>query len=69
MKHWQFLLAKSLAVAIAMAPSYAHAEVATVASIRELLTVSRSEESIKLGIKEILPALRQMAKDVNRPGF
>jgi hypothetical protein len=64
MKHWQYLLATSLAVAIAMAPSYAHAEVATVASIRELLTVSRSEESIKLGIKEILPALRQMAKDV-----
>jgi len=64
MKHLQFLLATSLAVAIAIAPSYAHAEVATVASIRELLTVSRSEESIKLSIKEILPALRQLAKDV-----
>ena len=64
MKHWQSLLTVSFAATIAIAPAYAHAEVATATSIRELLTVSGDEESIKLSIEVILPALRQMAKDV-----
>ena len=64
MKLWQSLLTVSCAVAIAIAPAFAHAEVATETSIRELFTVSGHEESIKLSIGAILPALKQMAKDM-----
>ncbi len=64
MKHWQSLLAVSFAATIVIAPAFAHAEVATVTSIRELITASGHEESLKLSIGAILPALRQMAKDV-----
>lgn len=64
MKLWQSLLTVSCAAAVAIAPAYAHAEVATETSIRELLTVSGHEESIKLSIGAVLPALKQMVKEV-----
>jgi hypothetical protein len=64
MKLWQALLTVSCAVATAIAPAFAHAEVASETSIRELFAVSGHEESMKLSIGAILPALKQMAKDV-----
>lgn len=61
MKLSQFVLTVSCAAAIALTPVFAHAEVASETNIRELLTVSGQEESIKLSMEAFLPALKQMA--------
>jgi len=47
-----------------MASTYAQAEVATETTIRELITVSGQEESIRLSTEALVPALKKMVKDV-----